>query len=668
MIEEPVPTVCPYCAAGCGFYITPNGMGYMRDHPVNEGSLCPKGNASLEIIEHPERLRYPLLRSGDEWVRISWDEALEMISQKMLEAQRRHGPESLAFLGSAKCTNEENYLFQKMARLMGTNNIDNSARRCHSPTLFALRDALGTPAMTNPISDLALSDCILIIGSNFAENHPVVARWVLRAKDRGASIIVVDPRKTPTAWLADIHLQIIPGTDIPLINGMINLIVKEGLENRSFIKSRTSGFGDLDIARYTPEMVSEITGVPPADIIRAARVYARSSASSIVYCMGITQHSCGTDNVTACSNLALVCGHIGRAGTGIYPLRGQNNVQGACDMGALAEFYPGWRHVDDLKAIEELKRMWHANSLPTGRGLTADMIPDAKDLRFLYIMGEDVVGSDPAVSRRRDSLKRLDFIVVQDIFMTDTAKLADLVLPAACSFEKEGTFTSTERRVQWIRKSRDPPADAKPDLWIINEVASRLGFDFGNADAEDVLSEIGMAIPAYRGIDRDRAEARGGVIWPCPHRDHPGTPRLHTERFSTEDGRARIRDVQYIPPKRVSDEYPLLLTTGRLVIHYNAGSMTRRSGLLAKREPEVVVDINPEDAQSFGISERELVMIKTPWGGTRARAHITPRERRGVVFMPFHFPETNTITSELLDPKAMMPELKVVACRIEKVV
>lgn len=655
------PTVCPYCAVGCGFYITRSGIEYMQDHPVNEGSLCPKGNAALDVLNHVDRLRYPMMRIGDGWIRVSWEEALDRLAEEMKRSLREMGPKSIAFLGSAKCTNEENYLFQKIARLVGTNSIDNSARRCHSPTIVALRRMLGTPAMTNPITDLALSDCILLIGSNLAENHPVVARWILRARDRGAAVIVADPRVTPTAWLADLHLQLNPGTDIALINGMINVILREGLENRSFIKERTGGFEELDVSDYTPDRVSSITGLSAVDIVRAARLYAKSSASTIVYCMGITQHTCGTDNVTACANLALICGQIGRPGAGILPLRGQNNVQGACDMGALADFYPGWRSVDDSREIDELRRLWNAGALPVGRGLTADMMPDA-DLRFLYVMGEDIVNSDPTVSRRRGKLKRC-FMVVQEIFMTDTAKLADLVLPAAAWAEKEGTFTSTERRVQWVSRAGEPPGEAMPDIWILAEVAARLGFDFPY-DPEEVLAEINQAVPAYRGISRRNAEPRGGIIWPCPHPDHPGTPVLHAERFSTPDGRARISPVHHTPLERTSPEHPLILLTGRVVLHYNSGSMTMRSEGLVKREPEMHVDVNPDDAARFGVADGDTVVVETGWGRAKARARVTPRQKRGTLFMPFHFPETNLIASELLDRNAMMPELKIAACRI----
>ncbi|HOO54711.1 MAG TPA: formate dehydrogenase subunit alpha [Methanothrix sp.] len=677
MVDESlVPTVCPYCALGCGFYIKlgkdKTGIEYMLDHPTNEGALCPKGNATLEILSHPDRLRFPLKKTEGGWVRISWEEALAKVAEEIKKTIRNHGPNALGFLGSAKCTNEENYLFQKMARILGSKNVDSCARRCHSPTIPALNRAFGSACMTNPISDLANSDCIFAIGSNFAENHPIVARWVLRAKDRGAFVIVADPRLTPTAWLSDLHLQIKLGTDVALLNGMMNVIVGEGLENRKFIDKRTVGFEELAerLKGYTPEKVSEITGVSPSSIVEAARTYAKSASSAILYSMGITQHSHGTNNVSACADLALICGQLGRSGAGLYPLRGQNNVQGACDMGVLADFYPGSRSVNDVEAIHFIEEAWGAGPLPVGMGMTAETMPVAAgdgDLRFLYVMGEDVINSDSSSSRGRRELENLDFMVVQDIFMTDTAEMADLVLPAAAWAEKEGSFTSSERRVQWIDRAVPPPGEARSDLWAILELANRLGLDFDYSGPEEVLAEIGRIVPSYAGISRERAEARGGVIWPCPFLDHPGTPILHQEEFSAPEGRARIVPVDYLPPAEESSlDYPLLLTTGRVVLHYNAGSMTRRSFSLMKRAPELFVEVNPDDADRWSIVDGDLVEVNTRRSRAWARAHVTTRQETGVLFMPFHFPETNRLTSDVIDPEARIPEFKVAACRIGK--
>ena len=671
-----VPSVCPYCALGCGFYIKikEGGLGieYMLDHPTNEGSLCAKGNASLEIINHPDRLRYPLKKTEAGWSRISWDEALATVAGKIEETLRDHGPDALGFLGSAKSTNEENYLLQKMVRTLGSKNIDCCARRCHSPTIPALKRALGASCMTNPISDLANSDCIFVIGSNFAENHPIVARWALRAKDRGAKIVVADPRITPTAWLADLHLQIKLGTDVALLNGMMKVIIDEGLWDRNFVGERTVGFEALadKVAGYTPEKVSEITGAPPEAIVRAARIYARSDSSAIVYSMGITQHSHGTNNVAACADLALLSGQLGRSGAGLYPLRGQNNVQGACDMGVLADFYPGSVSVHDREAIQLIEEAWGTSGLPIGMGMTAETMPVAAasgNLRFLYIIGEDLVNSDSSSSRGRRELECLDFMVVQDIFMTDTAEMADLVLPAAAWAEKEGTYTSSERRVQWSPKALDPPGEARSDLSAILGLAGLLGLDFDYAGPEDVLAEIGGVLPSYAGISVGRAEERGGVIWPCPFPEHPGTPILHQEAFSAPAGRARIVPIDYIPPaEEATLDYPLLLTTGREALHYNAGSMTRRSFSLMKRSPELFVEVNPLDADRWGIVDGDLVEVETRRGGAWARARVTTRQEEGVIFMPFHFPETNRLTSDVIDPEARIPEFKVAACRIGK--
>ena len=674
--EKLVPTVCPYCALGCGFYIKLKEDGpeieYMLDHPTNEGSLCAKGNASLEIINHPDRLRHPLKKIEGGWSRITWDEALSIVAGKIEETIKRHGPDALGFLGSAKSTNEENYLFQKMARTLGSKNVDCCARRCHSPTIPALKRAFGSACMTNPISDLANSDCIFVIGSNFAENHPIVARWAMRAKDRGGRIVVADPRLTPTTWLADLHLQIRLGTDVALLNGMMKVIIDEGLWDRKFVAERTVGFEELAemVAGYTLEKVSEITGAPPEAIVRAARFYAKSPSSAIVYSMGITQHSHGTNNVSACADLALLCGQLGRSGAGLYPLRGQNNVQGACDMGVLADFYPGSVSVHDPGAIRFIEEAWGTSALPMGMGMTAEAMPVAAaagDLRFLYVMGEDLVNSDSSSSRGRRELENLDFMVVQDIFMTETAEMADLVLPAAAWAEKEGTFTSSERRVQWTYRAFHPPGEARSDLSTILDLADLLGLDFDYAATEDVLAEIGRLVPSYAGISKERAQGIGGVIWPCPHPEHPGTPILHQEGFSAPEGRGRIVPMEYLPPaEETSLDYPLLLTTGRVALHHNAGSMTRRSFSLMKRSPELFVEVNPKDADRWSVIDGDLVEVETRRGEAWARARVTPRQEEGVIFMPFHFPETNLLTSDVIDPEARIPEFKVAACRIGK--
>lgn len=643
----------------------------MPEHPTGEGALCPKGNAVLEVLNHEERLRYPLKRKGDEWVRISWEEALSLVAKGLSKAAEDYGGKSLSFLSSSRCNNEENYAMQKMARFLGSPNVDNCARLCHAPTVVGLGGALGTGAMTNNIRDLENSRCILAIGTNLAEAHPVVSRWVLRAKDNGAKIIVIDPRITPTSWMADLHLRLKPGTDIDLLKGMMKVAIDEGLIDKNFITNRTRGFDALkeSLEGFTVEMAAERTGVLSGDIIRASRLYSRSEASALLYSMGITQHICGTDNVRACADLALICGQIGRAGAGIWPMRGQNNVQGACDMGAMVEFYPGYRRAADLQSRDFFKTAWRAPDLPEGPGMGSTEMMDAAlegKIRAMYIIGEDPVMCDPNTSKTREALESLDFLVVQDIFLTDTARLADVVLPAAAWAEKDGSYTSMERRVQWINKALPAPGEAKEGLQIICGIAKRLGLDFNYSCAAEVLEEINRLVPAYRGATRSRISGPGGLPWPCPAEDHPGTEILHLERFSMPDGRASIAVVENVPPaEEPNPDYPLLLSTGRIVVHYNSGSMTCRSLSLMKKESELYVEMNPEDASGLlNIPDGSMVVVSTIRGEVRARARLTESVKPGMVFMPFHYQGANLITSDARDPVSKIPEYKVAACNI----
>lgn len=671
-----VPSLCPYCAVGCGLYLVVDkgqavGIEYMTDHPTCEGALCPKGNAVLEVLNHEERLKYPLKRAGDGFVRISWDEALDLVAQGLARNIRKYGPRSLGFLASSRCNNEENYLMQKMARFLGSPHVDNCARLCHSPTVVGLGAVLGTGAMTNNLLDLENSRCIFAIGTNFTEAHPIVSRWAQKAKDKGAVIIVADPRITSTSWMADIHLRIKPGSDIDLLRGMMLVIIDEGLIDENFIAGRTEGFGDLQksLEGYSVQRASELTGAPAGDIVKAARAYARSPSSALLYSMGITQHICGTDNVKACATLALICGQVGRPGAGVWPMRGQNNVQGNCDMGGMAEFYPGYKRASDPASIEFFKAAWNVTDLPLGPGLTATEMTEAAldgSLKALYIIGEDPVICDANIKKTKAALDNLDFLVVQEIFMTATARMADVVLPAAAWAEKDGSYTSMERRVQWIDQAVPPVGEAKEGLWIINQIARRLGLDFNYSSAAEVLSEINRFVPAYGGMTKERISKVGGLRWPCPDEKHPGTEILHQERFSTPDGRARVATVVNRPPaEETSPEYPILLTTGRIVVHYNSGSMTRRSPSLLERDCELYIEISPEDADLLKLRHGDAVMVKTRRGETEARARVTDKVKPGMAFMPFHWQGTNIITSSALDPVSKIPEYKVAACRIE---
>ncbi len=676
MSTKLIPSLCPYCAVGCGMYLVVDknqavGIEYMADHPTCEGALCPKGNAVLEVLHHEDRLKYPMKRVGDGFVRISWDEALDLVAQGLARNIRKHGPKSLGFLASSRCNNEENYLLQKMARLLGSPNVDNCARLCHSPTVVGLGAVLGTGAMTNNLLDLENSKCIFAIGTNFTEAHPIVSRWAQKAKDKGAVVIVADPRITSTSWMADIHLRIKPGSDIDLLRGMMKVIVDEGLADEGFIKSRTEGFLELkeSLKSYSLEEAAENTGVPAEEIARAARAFATSPASALLYSMGITQHVCGTDNVKTCATLSLLCGQVGRTGAGVWPMRGQNNVQGNCDMGGMPEFYPGYKRASDPQTIEYFKAGWKMPDLPLGPGLTSTEMNEAAldgRLKALYIIGEDPVVCDANVKKTRRALENLDFLVVQEIFMTATAREADVVLPAAAWAEKDGSYTSMERRVQWIDKAVEAPGEAKEGMWIICQIAKRLGLDLPYENAAQVLEEINRLVPQYGGMTRERISKIGGLRWPCPDDKHPGTDILHTQRFSTPDGKARMAAVANQPPaEAASPEYPILLTTGRIVLHYNSGSMTLRSPSLQERDPELYVEIHPEDAHGLGIAAGDMVVVSTRRGKTEARARLTEKVRPGVVFMPFHYHGTNLITSDALDPVAKIPEYKVAACRIE---
>ncbi len=673
-----ISVLCPYCGAGCrlGLRVEDGravGVEYLTDHPVAQGALCSKGNVAHEMIHHPDRLRRPLVRENERFREADWDEALDRVVRNLSRIRQEHGPDALAFLASAKATNEENYLFQKMARLLGTNNVDHCARLCHAPSVVGLSRAFGSGAMTNPIPDLAHARSILVIGSNFAENHPVVSRWVWEARDRGAFVVVADPRRTPTAAMADLYLPLRPGTDVALLNGMAAVILQEGLADFPFIAERTTGFDGFRaaLAGYTVEEAAGITGLEPGQITAAARAYARAPAASIVYCMGITQHAVGTDNVLACANLALLCGQVGRPGTGVLPLRGQNNVQGACDMGALAEFLPGYVPVVDEAGRRRLAALWGREDLPASPGLSVVEIMEAArqgEVRALVVMGENPLVSDPAAGDTAEALERVEFLVVLDLFLTETAEMADLVLPAAAWAEKAGSYTGTERRVQWSPKAVEPPGEARPDLWVVGELGRRLGLWESVPTPEQVLDEAGRAAPAYGGISAARLQrSPDGLFWPCPDPTHPGTPILHTDRFATPNGRGRFTPVTYrSPEEQPGNGFPLWMTTGRVGTHYNSGSLSRRIPSLARYAPRRWVALHPEDARQLGLTAGETAVVRTARGDVEAEVWVSPEVQPGLVFLPFHFPRVNILTRKDLDPESRIPAFKVSACDVRR--
>jgi formate dehydrogenase (coenzyme F420) alpha subunit len=544
-----------------------------------------------------------------------------------------------------------------------------------------LAATLGSGAMTNPIVDLANADCVFAIGSNFAENHPIVSRWILDAKQRGATLIVADPRFTPTAWSADLFLPLLPGSDTSLLNAMMNVIIAEGLWNHDFVKARVEGFEKLcdTVSQYPPERAARITGVPAEDIVKAARAYATGKASSIVYCMGITQHTCGTETVKSLANLAMLTGQIGRPGTGVNPLRGQDNVQGACDMGALPNVFPGYQPVTDQANREKFARAYgmDVDQMSPKPGLTLVEMTQAIDegkLRGMVILGENPVVGDPNAAHVAEALKKLDFLAVIEIFPSETTELAHIILPAASFAEKRGTKTATDRRVQWLERAVEPVGEAMADWRIICRLAARMGFEkqFTYPHEEAIFYEIRAMTPSYAGISPERLqETLGGIPWPCLAANDPGTPILYTQSFNRPGGKGKMMPAEYIPPaEATSDEYPLVLTSGRVVLHYNAGAMTRRTRALQEREPELFVEINPQTAETYGVrasspkGKQAEALVTTRRGEAKARVRITRRIPPGVLFMPFHFPDMNLLTNDALDPTAKIPEYKVAACRI----
>ncbi len=524
--------------------------------------------------------------------------------------------------------------------------------------------------MTNSIREIEDMEVIFIIGSNTKETHPVIANRMIKAYRKGARIIVADPRRVPMVKFAEVFLKMRPGTDIALLNSIAHVIVKEGLVNKDFIQATTEGFEDWkkSLEEYAPEAVEKITGVPKDDIVRAARIYGASRKAGIFYTMGITQHACGTDNVTAIANLATLTGNIGRESTGVNPLRGQNNVQGASDAACLPNVYPGYQKVDVPEIQAKFEKAWGVKLSPQP-GLTAtEMINAAAEgkLKAMYIMGENPLITDPNTHHTIHALERLEFLVVQDIFLTETARYADVVLPAACSFEKDGTFTNTERKVQRVRRAVRPPGMARDDLSIIMDISKRMGHPMEYASPDKVLEEFGSVWPALKGITFQRI-AKQGISWPCPSEDHPGTSFLYRDGFPK--GKVPFVAVRYTPPAEVpDDEYPFLLTTGRNLFQYHSGSMTRRSDPIEEHAGSPYVEMNPEDAKRLDRKDGDMVTVRSRRGEIDIRVRITPNISEGIVFIPMHYHEAaaNVLTNDALDPKVKIPELKVCAVKISK--
>jgi formate dehydrogenase alpha subunit len=681
-----VKTVCPYCGVGCSIYLGVRGNEVItvrgdKESPVNKGGLCIKGRFGFDFVSHPDRLNKPLIRKEgvgkdakvngnfEEIFReATWDEAIDLAAEKLSRVKAEHGPDSLGIVSSAKFTNEENYLVQKFARaVIGTNNVDHCARLCHASTVAAAALCFGDGAMSNSISDFTKADMLFIIGSNTTECHPIIGRYVRQAVRSGKTrLIVADPRTILLSKKATLHLRHNPGTDVALLNAMMHVILEEGLEDKEFIQARTMGFDEVaaTVKKYTPEMAEEITGVPRDDIISAARLFATSGKAAILYGMGITQHTTGTDNVKSVANLLMMTGNIGTEGTGFSPLRGQNNVQGACDVGALPNVFPGYQKVIDAEAREKFEKAWNCKIKDQPGLPLTEMINAAVDgnIKAMYVVGENPVLSEPYTLHTLQALQNLDFLVVQDIFPTETAALADVVFPAAAFAEKDGTYTSTERRVQRTNKAVDPPGEAKPDWQITSMLANKMGYPFSYQSANEINEEMISLTPIFGGMHYDRLEACYGLQWPCRDMEDPGTPILHKGTFTC--GLGKFFAVEYQPPvDAVSPDYPLIMTTGRVLEHWHTGSMSRRTRVLHKRIPGGGIDIHPDDALKMGIKEGDVVAVASERGEIEAPAHITDKTSPGLTFMAFHWRESpaNMLTNAALDPVAKIPEYKVSA-------
>ena len=672
-------TTCPYCGTGCMFYLVTDDVGAVvgiepsTTHPVAQGQVCVKGWNAFNFVNHPDRLTVPLIRRNGELETASWDEALDLVVSRLKSLQDKYGDDSIMFFSSAKATNEENYLLMKLARaVFHTNNVDHCARLCHSPTVVGLSATFGSGAMTNSVSCFEEADAIFVTGSNTTEQHPLIGTRILQSAKRGATLIVADNRTIRLAKAATLHLRPRNGTDVALLNGMMNVIIREGLQDREFIKARTEAYEELEktVRLFPPEVAARITGLEVEEIVEAARLFAGAKRAMVVYAMGITQHTHGVDNVKSCANLAMLTGNVGRPGTGVNPLRGQNNVQGACDMGALPDVYTGYQKLSDASVRARFQKAWRVETLPSNPGLTATTAIDAAvegRLKALYIVGENPMMSDANQQHVEEAFRNLEFVVVQDIFPTSTSEFADVILPAACYAEKDGTFTSTERRVQRVRKAAEPVGESRADWQIIMDIAGRAGASgMAYETASDIMGEIASVTPIYGGVSYDRIDAVG-LQWPCPTPDHPGTAILHSSQFTR--GMGRFSPADYKPSAELPDEeYPFVLSTGRCYFHFHTGTMTRRSRVLDREERFPYVEVNTEDARELGIQDRESIFVATRRGEVKAMCRVTDAIIRGVVFMTFHFEEApaNALTNNALDPEAKIPEFKVCAAQIRR--
>ncbi|MEY4528769.1 MAG: hypothetical protein RL768_2488 [Nitrospirota bacterium] len=672
-----VRTTCAYCGVGCTFdaglrderVVT---MVPADDGPSNQGHACMKGRFGWTYIYAEDRLKTPMLRTGKTWQAISWEAALDRLADEFTRIKTEFGSDTLAAISSSRGTNEENYLFGKFIRcVMGTNHIDNCARVCHSATVTGMMETLGASAATNSILDLDQAKLILVVGANPTESHPVVGARIKQAHRRGVPLLVIDPRKTELARLANLHLPLKPGTNVALLNSLGHVMVKEGLLDRPFIDARTEAVDDWlkAVEPCTPEWAEQITGVS-ADLIRqAARLYATSGASLCVHGLGMTEHRWGSHGVMALVDLALATGSLGKPGTGINPLRGQNNVQGASDVGCLPTYFTGYQALND-PALGSLHLTVTGRPLPTKRGMKTPDMWDAAlagRLKGLWIIGYDVAQTDPNLKKVREALRSVDFLVVQDLFMSETAKLAHLVLPGASFLEKDGTFTNLERRIQRIRKAVDPPHGILPDWQVVCEVSTRMGYPMRYRHPSDIMDEIARLTPMFAGVSYDRLESPDGLQWPVPAVGHAGTALMHRDRFPK--GKAHFVGVDYLPPgESPTEEFPFTLVTGRILQHYNCGAQTRRTDILDVVDVDVL-EMHPEDAARMQVAGGDLIRLVSPRATVLLPVMISERVQPGQLFTSFHFPasDVNSLLSSSSDDQSRCPEYKVSIVRVEPV-
>ncbi|MDB5824479.1 MAG: fdhA1 [Herminiimonas sp.] len=690
--DKKVESVCPYCGVGCQltYNVKDNQILYVegRNGPANRERLCVKGRYGFDYANHPQRLTKPLIRRSDAPKRgdfvmdpnnvmdifreATWQEALDFAGGKLAEIRDTHGKRSLAGFGSAKCSNEEAYLFQKLVRTgFGSNNVDHCTRLCHASSVVALLEGIGSGAVSNPVMDVTKADVVIVIGANPTVNHPVAATWIKNAVHNGTKLIVCDPRRSELARMSHRFLQFKADTDVAMLNAMMHVIVNEDLVDKDFIASRTIGYEELkaNVAGYSPEAMAPICGIDAETLRYVARLYATSKGSMILWGMGISQHVHGTDNARCLIALALMTGQIGRPGTGLHPLRGQNNVQGASDAGLIPMMYPDYQRVDNPDAKAKFEKLW-GMELDDQPGLTVVEVMRAigeGKVKGMYVMGENPAMSDPDANHAREALAALDHLVVQDIFLTETAYLADVILPATAFPEKTGTFTNTDRLVQMGRQAINAPGEAKHDWWILNELAKRVGLNWPYQHISEVFDEMRRSMPSIGGITWERLEAEHSVTYPCTQEGDPGQSVVFVDDFPTQTGKARFVPADIIPAaERPDAEYPMVLITGRQLEHWHTGSMTRRATVLDALEPDPVAMLHPLDIVDLGIQAGDVITIESRRGKVSLYARADESSPKGAVFVPFCYYEAaiNKLTNDALDPFGKIPEFKYCAVRL----